>query len=322
MISVKRSFPIFLLLLLIGFSESISARSQELSNGTESTDPAAVKLASGGIGHDITVNKLLVHYVESGSGSPVILIHGNAGGVEDFQLGAIELLAASHRVIAIDRPGHGGSDRPTKVGASVEYQAQLLHDTLAQIGVEKPILVGHSWGGSVALSYALQYPDGVAGLILLAPAAYPDGRKYTLLKWAAKLPVVNNMAVWLGKSLMGRSILKKELERAFYPQKMPDKYFKLVRESWFGRKQLTAFMDDESILNDSLYKMRTSYFRIRVPVTIIMGDKDTIVVPKENAYRLKDVIRHARLVVLKNTGHEIPQTHPECILDAIALFKK
>src|ERR1700755_2013776 len=76
--------------------------------------------------HFVTVDGLRVHYIESGTGPTVVLIHGNAGSVEDFEFGAMDLLASDYRVIAIDRPGHGGSARPAgKV--TVEAQATLLH---------------------------------------------------------------------------------------------------------------------------------------------------------------------------------------------------
>src|SRR5882672_4384897 len=71
--------------------------------------------------HIVTVGNLHVTYIESGTGRPVVLLHGNAGGVEDFEYGAVEDLAREYRVIAIDRPGHGESDRPDGEAGSVEY---------------------------------------------------------------------------------------------------------------------------------------------------------------------------------------------------------
>ncbi|CAN5341468.1 alpha/beta hydrolase [soil metagenome] len=269
--------------------------------------------------HSISVDNLKVRYVESGTGQPVILIHGNAGSLEDFEYGAIDLLSKDYRVIAIDRPGHGGSDRTEKEVASVEYQARFLHDTLAGLEIKKPILVGHSWGASVALAYVLAYPDEVSSMVLVAPAAYPDGRKYTLLRWAAKIPVFNQLAVLLGKSLMGRHILRQELARAFYPQPVPDRYFKLVAESWFHRKQLQAFFEDESTLNDSLKSMSKKYPSIRRPVVIVTGDHDNIVSAKDNAFRLKKTIARSQIIEVRETGHEIPQTRPESLLQAVNL---
>src|SRR4030081_394426 len=100
----------------------------------------------------INVERLRVHYIESGVGRTVVMIHGNAGGVEDFEFGVVELLSREYRVVAIDRPGHGKSDRPAGRAATVEYQAQLLHQTLLRLGITKPILVGHSWGSALALA--------------------------------------------------------------------------------------------------------------------------------------------------------------------------
>src|SRR5216684_3557203 len=72
--------------------------------------------------HFVTVERLRVHYIESGTGRTVVMIHGNAGGVEDFEFGVVELLSREYRVLAIDRPGHGRSERPAGKTATVEYQ--------------------------------------------------------------------------------------------------------------------------------------------------------------------------------------------------------
>src|SRR5689334_10206263 len=91
----------------------------------------------------VTIDKLRVHYIERGKGPAVVMIHGNAGSTEDFEFGVIQALASNYRVIAVDRPGHGKSDRPTT--AKVEYQARLLHQVLSSLRVHEPVLVGHSW---------------------------------------------------------------------------------------------------------------------------------------------------------------------------------
>ena len=270
--------------------------------------------------HFVTVDNLQVHYVESGAGPTVVLIHGNAGGVEDFEFGAIDSLARKYRVVAIDRPGHGASDRAAASSPPVEYQAQLLHQTLSALGIKKPILVGHSWGGSLVLNYAMKYPDEVAAMVLLAPAAYPEKSGSFLLSAAAKIPGLAELGGLLEKSIISPGLLKRDLDRAFYPQSVPDRYFKLVTASWLGRKQLKAFFEDESGLNDGLKKMCDQYSTIKIPTVIVTGDKDMIVSPKDNAYRLQKVIARSRLITLKNSGHEIPQTRPKIIYAALRLI--
>ncbi len=270
----------------------------------------------------VTVERLRVHYIESGTGRTVVMIHGNAGGVEDFEFGVVELLSREYRVVAIDRPGHGKSDRPAGKAETVEYQAELLHQTLSHLGITQPVLVGHSWGAALALAYALKYPDEVSAMVLLAPAAYADDGGNVLLRTTIKTPIVGDLSLLLGKSIMGRRVLKRVLARAFFPQTLPDNYFKLVTSSWLGRKQLKAYLEDEWALNDSLKKMSKRYSDINVPVVIVTGDEDKIVSPKDNAYRLQAAIPQSRLIELKDTGHEIPQTHPESVYAALTLISQ
>ena len=71
----------------------------------------------------VTVDNLRVHYIEAGKGPTVVMVHGNAGSVEDFDFGALALLSSSYRIVAVDRPGHGLSDRPSR-RATVEVQAE------------------------------------------------------------------------------------------------------------------------------------------------------------------------------------------------------
>jgi pimeloyl-ACP methyl ester carboxylesterase len=94
--------------------------------------------------------------------------------MEDMRLALGETLAASHRVILIDRPGHGWSSRPADASyASPERQAELVANALEQLGVRRAIMVGHSWGGAFATAYALAFPDRTAGLVLLSAVTHP-----------------------------------------------------------------------------------------------------------------------------------------------------
>lgn len=299
-----------------GFSAVSYLSGDEKSDSGTIASPGKWKAAEQ---HLVTVDSLRVHYIEGGKGPTVVMIHGNAGGVEDFQFGVVELLSREYRVVAIDRPGHGRSDRPQRKAATVEYQAQLLHQTLAHLGITQPILVGHSWGGALALAYALKYPGEVSAMVLLAPAAYPDQGDSRLLYTAIRTPVVSDLGLWLGKSILGYRTLKRILAQAFSPQTMPDEYFRLAKSSWLGHKRLKAFLEDEWSLNESLKKMSKRYSEIEIPVVIVTGDEDKIVSAKENAYRLQAAIPHSHLIQLKATGHEIPQTHPESVYAALAL---
>jgi pimeloyl-ACP methyl ester carboxylesterase len=313
---LKRRQVLRLLVLGILLSGPPAASSRFSFATKESFTPYALKE------NFISVGKLRVRYIESGAGPTIVMIHGNAGSVEDFEFGAFDMLASDYHVIAVDRPGHGKSDRPKGQAASVEYQARLLHDVLSSLGVTQPVLVGHSWGATLALSYALQYPGDFSGLILMAPAAYPERGESRLLHSITKPPFLGDMALIAGKSILGKHVLRATLERAFYPEPIPHGYFELVAASWLGRKQLKAYLEDESSLNASLETLNKRYSEIDAPVVIITGDQDQIVSAKDNAYRLEATIANAQLITLKDTGHEIPQTRPESIYKALNLIRK
>jgi pimeloyl-ACP methyl ester carboxylesterase len=91
---------------------------------------------------------------------------------------------------------------------------------------------------------------------------------------------------------------------------------------WLGRRQVKAYIEDESALNHGLKRMSERYSKIRVPIVIVTGDKERIVSANENAYRLHSVVPGSQLIELKGTGHEIPQTHPESIYSALSLISK
>src|SRR5205085_7444234 len=124
-------------------------------------------------GEFVSVDGLNLHYVSAGSGRPVVLIHGNPGSHQDYMLGMFDKLSRSFHVVAFDRPGHGYSERHDSVTTTVEVQAQLIRDALRKLSIEKPVIVGHSWGGSLALAAAVAYQKELSGIVLLAPAAYP-----------------------------------------------------------------------------------------------------------------------------------------------------
>ena len=268
----------------------------------------------------INIENTRVRYVEAGAGPVVVLIHGNAGSVDDFDFKSLGLLCRDHRVIAVDRPGHGKSERPSDADANLQYQARLLHETLSYLSVTRPVLVGHSWGGSLALAYAVEYPMELSAIVLLAPAAYSDGGPDQFMRAVLKTPVVGDVSLTVGRVIFGEHMLKKELQKAFYPDSVPDEYLRHASSSWLSHKQVRAILEDEYTLDKDLEKVSSYYSEISIPVVIVTGDRDKVVSAKHNAYRLKTSIAHSQLIELKNTGHQVPQTHPESIFNAVTLI--
>src|SRR5262245_5946402 len=126
-----------------------------------------------GLPHDqrqsVVVDGMTLNYVSAGSGRPVVLIHGNPGSYQDYTLAVVGRLSQSYYVVAFDRPGHGYSERRDSVETTVEVQALIIRDALRKLALDKPVLVGHSWGGSLVLAAAVAYGKDLSGIVLLAP---------------------------------------------------------------------------------------------------------------------------------------------------------
>jgi pimeloyl-ACP methyl ester carboxylesterase len=128
-------------------------------------------------GEFLEVSGVRLHYVERGTGEPLVLLHGNGSMIQDFESsGLVNLAAKNYRVIIIDRPGFGYSSRPRNVVWTPDAQAQLIRRALERLGVSQAIVLGHSWGASVAVALALKFPDMVGGLVLASGYYYPTLR--------------------------------------------------------------------------------------------------------------------------------------------------
>ena len=298
-----------------GVNVGIEHRTQTLAvnpqQSTSSIEAQPLRYAS----KFVTVDGTRLHYIVQGNSRPVVFIHGNPGSVQDWMAEFVPL-TSRHKVIAFDRPGHGRSQRPKHGEATVEVQAQLLHDALAQLRVERPILVGHSWGATLALVYAINYPNEVSGVVVVAPAAY-ESHDTSFLTGLPTVPVIGDAANYVLTPLIGPSVVRGELKKAFSPDPVPKNYLKSVLSEWTKPSKVRAYAQDEDLYNSSVKKYSPRYAEIVVPVSIVTGDADLIVSEKENADRLHEVLPKSRLIVLPKTGHQIPFTHPQTVIDEI-----
>jgi pimeloyl-ACP methyl ester carboxylesterase len=199
----------------------------------------------------------------------------------------------------------------------VDVQAQMLHRALKELNVEQPILVGHSWGGALATAYAVQFPDELSGAVLLAPAVYESDDGVSFLTKAPAWPVVGDLVNFLFTPLFGAWIVREDLQKAFAPDAVPKHYLRHVLSEWTRPKKVKWYSVDDALLNASLPILAPRYSEIRVPVAIVTGDSDLIVPAEENAHRLYEALPHAELIVLEKTGHQIPFTRPDAVIDAI-----
>jgi pimeloyl-ACP methyl ester carboxylesterase len=264
----------------------------------------------------VKVDEANLHVVMKGRGRPVVLIHGNPGSCQDWSR-LYGPISSRYRAVAFDRPGHGHSERPNLRPITVEVQAEMLQATLTQLGVERPIVVGHSWGGSLALVYALKFQKEISGAVLLAPAAYESDDGVSFLSKLPGWPVIGDVLNFLFTPLLSAWLVRTDIAKAFAPDPVPKQYMRHVLAEWTRPKKVKWYSVDDALLNESLPKFADRYQEINVPVVIVTGDADQIVPAEQNAERLYRALPQSHLNLLPKTGHQIPFTRPDAVLAAI-----
>jgi pimeloyl-ACP methyl ester carboxylesterase len=263
------------------------------------------------------VDGVRLHYSDRGEGSPVVLIHGNAVSGSDWNTsGVAELLLQGHRVIIFDRPGFGYSERPRGHLWTAAQQAELLYKALRRLGVECPVVVGHSWGTIVALALAQQHQANVAGLVLVSGYYFWTLRPDALLVVAA-VPILGDLLRYTISPLLGwlqMPLLKRAM---FSPAQVPAQFQAEYATAMALRpSQIRATSMDGALMIPGALALRRGYKDLTLPVTIIAGEGDKIV-SKRNSKRLADEIRDSVLQIVEGAGHMVHHFAPKQVAQAI-----
>ncbi|MDM0118144.1 alpha/beta hydrolase [Variovorax sp. J22R133] len=266
------------------------------------------------------VDGIRLHYVDRGAGPPVVLLHGNAVTLDDFHAsGLIERLAKEHRVIAIDRPGFGHSDRSRNRLWTPAAQAKLIRAALAKLGVERPVVLGHSMGTMVAMAMALEYPDDVGGLVLLGGYYYPTARLDALLTTPVALPVLGDVMRYTVTAMASRAMMNGAVKAMFSPNAVPADFFPaLSREMMLRPVQLRANAEDAVFMVPAALASSKRHGELRMPVTIIAGADDKVVDPVAHSRRLHGDLPQSTLIEVPAAGHMVHYVVPGQIVAAVS----
>ncbi len=268
----------------------------------------------------VSVNGVGLHYLDHGSGRPVVFLHGAAMLAQELFCGpAGAALASKFRVLAFDRPGYGHSGRGEALAGPVA-QARLIHGALSRLCVERPVLIGHSWSGALVMHYGLEYPDEVAGIVSLAGwsfAAHQASLK--LLSVLSQGSVETVLGLPMGAKLV-RHIAAKGMAGIFAPNRVPSDYEELPVGLMLRPSQLRANADDLSALNHDILATQRQYHRFRVPLEVLVGSEDSIVEPARHGKRLAEIVPSARLTELTKTGHMLHHACPAALVAAVSRF--
>jgi pimeloyl-ACP methyl ester carboxylesterase len=287
---------ILTLIALVSFAGFVLWRAGQMEALAEANYPPEGQL--------LDIDGHQVHAVVMGEGPNVVLIHGASGNTRDMTFSLAPRLAENYRVIVFDRPGLGYTDPINENGATLVQQANLLEKAAVQLGAEKPIVVGHSYGGSVALTWAVHHPDNIAAMVLIAAASNPWTTPLDTYYKITSSSIGSALAVPLITAFATNTHVDDAMDDIFAPQATADGYAENVGASLTLRRESTrANALQRANLLDEIIALEPRYNEISVPTEIIHGTDDDTVNFDANAAQVATQIDGAVLTRLEGVGH-------------------
>lgn len=255
-------------------------------------------------GQFVEVDGTRIHAELLGEGPDLVMIHGSNGNTRDMTYALAPVLARHFRVILFDRPGLGFSDALPADAAGIDQQAATLALAARALGSDRPMVLGHSYGGAVALAWAVNHPDSLSALIPVSAASNPWTTPLDLLYRVTSNPIGAAVAVPLITAYVPDWYVTKSLEDVFAPQSEPGDY-----ANHFGpglslrRGSLRANAMHRALLLDEIRSLHLRYGEITIPTEIVHGTADDTVNFELHAVNLSNQIKGANLTALDGVGH-------------------
>ncbi|AXV16154.1 alpha/beta hydrolase [Neorhizobium sp. SOG26] len=236
---------------------------------------------------------------------PIVFIHGASGNLRDQQATFRPMLEGRAEMLFVDRPGHGYSERGGPENDFPDGQADAIARLMDKRGIDKAIIVGHSFGGAIAASFALYHPEKTAGLLFLAPATHPWPGS---IDWYYKLtarPVLGRLFRHLLALPAGLLMMDGATRSVFSPNPCPASYKDdgapalVLRPATFRYNAI-----DVANLNGYVTRVAPRYRQIKAPTVIITGDQDAIVAEEIHSVGLANDIAGSELIWIRNLGHK------------------
>lgn len=270
-----------------------------------------------------TERAVTFRYRSQGEDSPtVVYIHGKLGSGSDVVYSPLrEELEQDFSLIAYDRPGSGHSlERDGGWSWSPQDFADHLHELLTKEGVERPtLLLAHSWGGAIALNYALRYPERVHGMVLLAPAAYPwPGRFATSPNdWFVSSYLLSELYLRTVFVPLGKVFGPSVASGVFAPSPVPDQFLQHVFPLALQPAAFQMAARDTMELRDALKLQSALYPSIDTPTVILSSPNDLIVPPQIHGGPLAEALPRGEIRYVDNVGHNFLYAASEPIIKAV-----
>jgi pimeloyl-ACP methyl ester carboxylesterase len=271
------------------------------------------------LGGFLEVDGVRLHYIERGEGPPVVLLHGNGTMAEDWiASGVLDALSRTHKVIAIDRPGFGWSERPRSTIWTPAAQARLIAAALGTLGYGAATVVGHSFGTQVALALALDHPAAVERLVLISGYYYPSMRLDVPFTAPPAIPVVGDAIRYTISPLLGAALRGAAERHMFAPAPVSQGWrTRFPFEMTLRPSQVRATAADAAIMVPAAASLAARLPEIKIPLTIIAGEGDAVVDPQAESVRLSRAVEGSALLLVPGAGHMVHHSASGQVVAAI-----
>ena len=269
-------------------------------------------------GRFVEVDGHRVHARVMGEGPDVVLIHGASGNLRDMTFELAPRLAARYRVTVLDRPGLGYTDRINQTGATIRQQAELLSQAARHLGAERPIVLGHSYGGAVALAWAVHRPEHMAALVPVSAPAKPWDSALSRYYKVLSHPVLGPLVIPFLTAYVSDARVERAVASIFEPNPVPEGYIAHIGAPLtLRRHSLRANALQRAQLLEQITALHGAYDQLEMPIEIVHGTADTTVGLSIHAEPLARQVPTANLTRLPGIGHMPHHVAQDAVVDAI-----
>ena len=252
------------------------------------------------------------------AGPPIVLIHGASSNLEAMRRPLGNRLAVRHRVILIDRPGHGWSSASSEETSTPAAQSRMIEEALGRLGLGPVVLVVHSWAGALGARMAIDYPARLAGLVMLAPVTHPWKGGVGWYNELVTKPVIGRLLAYTVTLPLGYFLAGRSARNVFLPQVMPDDFVADTATPLLLRpREFLANARDLAGLKQAVIEQAPRYPEIAAPTVVISGDVDKTVSTNIHSRPFAATVANGRLIVLPGVGHMVQNAAPDLVMREI-----
>jgi pimeloyl-ACP methyl ester carboxylesterase len=304
---------VFILLFLLALFAAATFAAWRKTDRLRKEAEAAVPQA----GQTVDVDGGRIHFLDLGprDAPALVMVHGLSGQLQHFTYAMTDPLAQEYRVIALDRPGCGYSERDADTLAALPEQARMIWQALDKIGVHRPVLVGHSLGGAVSLAMALQRPEAIAGLALIAPLTQPTDQTAESFKGLmVSSPLLRRI---LGHTIAvpaAQRTAAAVLTEVFSPEPCPDSFLTSAGAALGLRPKAFVTASADIVAAHSGIAGQAAHYEglPDTPAGVLFGEQDAVISATEHGTPMS--AHGFAVTLLPERGHMLPITDPDtCI---------